>query len=132
LGASRFGPDLTNFGGRKPTEEGLYSFLYSGSETHPPYRFLFEKRRVIGEPSPLGLKVTGNDLAAGEENVPTERARTLVSYLLSLNTSFDYPEARPAPPKKEPHAGNVPEKHEVTPIPTAAPDEKKNLQEQKK
>ncbi len=27
--------------------------------------------------------------------MPTERAQTLVAYLLSLNTAYDYPEARP-------------------------------------
>ena len=27
--------------------------------------------------------------------MPTERARSLVAYLLSLNNAYDYPEARP-------------------------------------
>jgi hypothetical protein len=66
----------------------------------------------------------------GFEIVPTERARTLVAYLLSLNNAYDYPESRPvAPPAKaEPAAAPGP----VTPIPAAAPDEKKKQGEQKK
>jgi hypothetical protein len=35
--------------------------------------------------------------AGGREIVPTERAMNLVAYLLSLNTTYDYPEARPEP-----------------------------------
>jgi cytochrome c oxidase cbb3-type subunit 2 len=95
LGVSRLGPDLTNFGGRKPVEENLYRFLHDGSATHPRFPFLFEERKVAGERSSRALPVAA---AAGFEVVPTERAQTLVSYLMSLSTSYDYPEARPLPP----------------------------------
>jgi cytochrome c oxidase cbb3-type subunit II len=133
LGASRIGPDLTNFGARKSTEEALYNLLYSGSATHPSYRFLFEERSVAGEVSARALKL--GKTAPGQEIVPTERAQTLVTYLLSLNTGYDYPEARPVAPaaKAAGHAtGAVPEKHDVKPVPAAAPDEKKHQGEQKK
>lgn len=126
LGASRFGPDLTNFGGRKPapTEDALVALLYNGSPTHPSYRFLFETRQIMGEPSPKALKLASNPRV---EIVPTERARTLVSYLLSLNNTYDYPEAKPMEPPKPAAAaaGAPPAAHPVTPIPAAAPDEKK-------
>jgi cytochrome c oxidase cbb3-type subunit II len=131
LGASRLGPDLTNYGGRKPnapTEADLLKLLYEGGPRHPSYRFLFEASEGGGESARAGLK-----LSNGRQVVPTERGRTLVAYLLSLNTGYDYPEARPvAPEKKEPAAGPVPKKHEVTPIPATAPDEKKKHGEQKK
>lgn len=119
LGASRLGPDLTNFGGRKPTEEGIYLMLYQGARTHPSYSFLFEERAIVGEPSARALNLTGSIApASGHEVVPTERAQALAAYLLSLNNSYDYPESRPVAP--------------VKPAQTAAPDEKKKQGEQKK
>ena len=93
LGASRLGPDLTNLAGRKPatpTESGLLKLLHDGSATHPSYKFLFETLPVSGEVSARALKS-----GAGVQIVPTERALTLAAYLLSLNTSYVYPEARP-------------------------------------
>jgi cytochrome c oxidase cbb3-type subunit 2 len=134
LGASRLGPDLTNLAARKPnatTAEGMYRLLYLGAGTHPRYRFLFEERQVSGERSSLALQLSGNLAApAGYEVVPSERAQTLVAYLLSLNNVYDYPESRPvaAPAKAEPAAAPAP----VKPIPAAAPDEKKKQGEQKK
>ncbi len=99
LGATRIGPDLTNLGARKPqppTADALYALLHDGSAQHPSYRFLFENRKVAGESAPYSRKPAGG--AAGTESVPTERARSLVAYLLSLNTAYDYPEARPYVP----------------------------------
>ena len=132
LGASRFGPDLTNLAGRKSgaaTADGLYRLLYLGAGTHPSYRFLFEERPIVGEPSPHALQLVGGSAArAGHEIVPNERARSLVSYLLSLNSTYVYPESRPVVAKKaEPAAAPGP----VKPIPAAAPDEKKKQGEKK-
>lgn len=103
LGVSRLGPDLTNLAARKPsapTEDNLYLRLYNGTETHPAYSFLFEERKVAGERTPHALN-TASTQAAGTEIVPTERARTLVAYLLSLQNSYDYPESRPLPSAKK-------------------------------
>ncbi len=105
LGASRIGPDLTNLGGRKPqppTAEALYTLLHDGSAQHPSYRFLFETRKREGESALHSRKPAG--APADVESVPTERARSLVAYLQSLNTTYDYPEARPysAPAEKKP------------------------------
>src|SRR5690606_35906814 len=99
LGASRLGPDLMNLGGRlpsPPTADELLRLLYVGSETHPSYRFLFETKEIVGQPSDTALRLTG-DLAApaGHEIQPSPRAHELVAYLLSLNSTYDYPEARP-------------------------------------
>lgn len=99
LGASRFGPDLANLAGRKPSApdaDDLMNLLYTGSERHPAYKFLFTERAIVGEPSSSALKLTGNAAPEpGREVIPTERAQSLVAYLLSLNNGYDYPEARP-------------------------------------
>jgi cytochrome c oxidase cbb3-type subunit 2 len=104
LGQSRLGPDLANVGARKTPydAEDLYKLLYTGTSTMPAYKFLFEQRSVSDrQGSNRALKLHG-DLAApeGYEIVPTRRAQTLVAYLLSLNQSYEYPEARPVEPAK--------------------------------
>lgn len=118
LGESRTGPDLGNLAGRKPAYDTakLTEFLYTGivpgakAVTHPPYKFLFEDRAVVGEVSARALPAS---LAtAGRQVVASERAQTLVAYLLSLNTSYEYPEARPAVLEKaEGHAEKKEEAH---------------------
>ncbi len=108
LGAERLGPDLTNLAGRKPSAldaSNLMKLLYAGQGAMPAYKFLFDERAIVGEPADSRLMLVGRLApAAGREIVPTERARSLVAFLLSLNNTFEYPEARPvAPeaPKKE-------------------------------
>lgn len=102
LGQSRLGPDLANVGARKTPydAEDLYKLLYTGTPTMPAYQFLFEQRSVSArQDSHHALNLRG-DLAApeGYEIVPTRRAQALVAYLLSLNQSYEYPEARPVEP----------------------------------
>lgn len=105
LGAYRVGPDLANLGGRKPAPPSvadLMNLLYTGSENHPSYAFLFEERSIAGQPSDTALSLAGKNAPdAGSEIVPSERARSLVAYLLSLHNSYDYPESRPVPPAAE-------------------------------
>ncbi len=110
LGDSRIGPDLANLGARKPPYDAddfanlLYTGVLPGAKavTHPPYAFLFDDRAIVGERDTHALKLTGSFAApAGREIVPTERAQTLVAYLLSLNNTYDYPESRPVPPEKK-------------------------------
>jgi cytochrome c oxidase cbb3-type subunit 2 len=100
LGESRVGPDLANVGNRKPPydAEDLLKLLYTGTlpltkvVTHPPYKFLFDERTIVGQRSAAALKFPGSGMSAGDsEIVPTERARTLVAYLLSLNQGYNYP-----------------------------------------
>ena len=129
LGAMRLGPDLTNFGARKPapTADAVMKLLYGGSPSHPSYSFLFDEREVTGQRSANALGVTA---PAGREIVPTERAQSLVAYLLSLNNSYAYPEARPyeapkAETAKKDEKAAAPKKIDVTPIPAAPPDEQK-------
>jgi cytochrome c oxidase cbb3-type subunit 2 len=95
LGQSRVGPDLANLATRKPPydTEDLMTLLYVGTPLHPSYKFLFENKAIIGQRSDRALKLPSKFAPpAGNEIVPTERAQVLVSYLLSLNNSYAYPE----------------------------------------
>jgi cytochrome c oxidase cbb3-type subunit 2 len=79
----------------------------------PGYKFLFEERKIVGERSARALRLTGSLAApAGSEIVPTERAQTLVAYMLSLNNTYDYPESRPVPHEAEKKAGEPAAKKE--------------------
>jgi cytochrome c oxidase cbb3-type subunit 2 len=102
LGESRLGPDLANVGVRKTPydSEDLYKLLYTGTSSMPAYKFLFEQRSLADhQPSNYALKLHGELAPAeGYEIVPTQRARALVAYLLSLNHTYEYPEARPVEP----------------------------------
>jgi cbb3-type cytochrome oxidase cytochrome c subunit len=92
----------------KPGEPAPYSqawhhrHLYSPrsitrDSNMPAYRFLYEKRRVEGEPSADGLKLTGSDTPpAGWEIVPSYDATCLVAYLMSLNQSHPLKEVKAA------------------------------------
>lgn len=115
LGASRFGPDLANLAGRKPSApdaEDLLKLFYAGSALHPSYKFLFDEREVVGQRSDKALALSGKlSPPAGWEIVPTERAQSLVAYLLSLNNGYDYPESRPLPKPAAGGHGSTAEKH---------------------
>jgi cbb3-type cytochrome oxidase cytochrome c subunit len=100
LGCQRIGPDLADVGSRRPDGNWHLLHLYNPriSETKsvmPPYRFLFEKRRVGREPSPDALKLSGEFAPEpGSEIVPSDQAKELVAYLLSLRADtviFDTP-----------------------------------------
>lgn len=100
LGSQRVGPDLANIGVRKPDENWHLRHLYAPrmevkNSTMPPYRFLFEKRRIERKPSPDALALP-KELAPepGFEIVPRPEAIALVGYLLSLRADtplFDAP-----------------------------------------
>ncbi len=96
LGNRRIGPDLANFGLRAQyagkDASALLVDLYNGTDGMPSYRFLFDVREVVGESSPKALQGVA---PAGFELVPSERAETLVAYLLSLKQTYEFSEARP-------------------------------------
>jgi ribosomal protein L7/L12 len=92
-GTQRVGPDLSNVGVRLPDRNWQLVHLYAPRSSvrdsvMPPYRFLFEKRRVEHGPSPEALKLPA-DLAPepGYEIVPKPEASALVAYLLSLRAN---------------------------------------------
>jgi len=93
-GTIRLGPDLSNVGSRLPSPEWHYLHLYepeltSTNSVMPPYRFLFERRKVGDEPSagalvlpPWGVELVGE----GYEVVPKDEAKALVAFLMSLRS----------------------------------------------
>lgn len=105
-GSQRVGPDLANVGTRLPDANWHLLHLYAPrieakASTMPPYRFLFEKRKIGRHPSPDALSLPG-DLAPGpgHEIVPKPAAKALAAYLLSLRADaplFDAPISVPAP-----------------------------------
>jgi cbb3-type cytochrome oxidase cytochrome c subunit len=99
LGSVRLGPDLANIGVRQPDPAWHLRHLYAPGEvvkgsTMPPYRFLFEERRIQQAPARDALQLP-EALAPGEglEIVPTDDARALVAYLLSLRSDVPLFEA---------------------------------------
>ena len=90
LGQARLGPDLANLGYRVGDNRSTLLHLYAPrlsipKSFMPPYRFLFENRRVAFRPSDDALELP-EELAPepGHEIVPTDDARALVAYLRSL------------------------------------------------
>jgi cytochrome c oxidase cbb3-type subunit II len=98
LGTMRTGPDLRNIGARQADRTWHLLHLYdpqitSKGSNMPPYPFLFEVRKVVGESSPRAISLPRNyPVPAGHEVVPTARAEALVAYLQSLRDDYAYPE----------------------------------------
>lgn len=97
LGILRNGPDLSNVGWRITDAEWHYQHLYNprSIEDHedsymPAFRNLFEKRKIVGQRSDEALDI---ELPEGEdyEVVPTDDAKALVRYLLSLKKDAKIP-----------------------------------------
>ncbi len=111
LGSQRKGPDLSNVGARRTSEAWHLRHLYAPEwmvegSTMPPYRYLFEIRKVVGDGSPDALNLTALGLKeqvspnGRYELVPTEDAKALVDYLLHLKAEVPLFEA-PLPKKQE-------------------------------
>ena len=89
-GSQRVGPDLANIGIRQPDANWHLLHLYAPQtqvkgSTMPPYRFLFEKRRIRLQPSPEALVLPAEVAPpAGYEVVPKPAAQALAAYLISL------------------------------------------------
>lgn len=122
IGINRMGPDLSNLAVRIETayaskdkgispEQWLYRYLYNprheAARSHsncPSFRFLFDEKKVTGNPSDDALPFQGDD---GEEIVPNSDGRALVSYLLSLKKDNPVPavfDFKPAAESTEPAA----------------------------
>lgn len=116
IGVNRMGPDLSNLGLRVENdyakggsaEQWLYRFLYNPrfeperrDSTCPSFRFLFDEKKITGNPADEALPFSGEN---GEEIVPNPDARALVSYLLSLKKDHPVPASldfSPAPSSSE-------------------------------
>jgi cbb3-type cytochrome oxidase cytochrome c subunit len=99
LGSLRAGPDLTNIGARAPDLNWQLVHLYAPqalakNSAMPPFRYLFELRKIAGSPSPDALQFPKDfALPAGCEVVPTPEAKQLAAYLLSLRADAPLYEA---------------------------------------
>jgi cytochrome c oxidase cbb3-type subunit II len=99
LGSMRTGPDLANIGARQPDETWHLLHLYnpvitSPGSIMPPFAYLFEKRRIVGERAYDALPLKNEWApAAGFEIIPTDRAKALVAYLKAQNRTFPLKEA---------------------------------------
>ena len=111
LGSVRIGPDLADVGARLSDANWHLRHLYSPQlevkgSTMPPFRFLFETRRMEKSRSPEALDLP-NELAPppGYEVVPTRDAKRLVAYLISLRADAPiFPTPMSVPPEAPPAA----------------------------
>jgi cytochrome c oxidase cbb3-type subunit 2 len=103
IGSLRAGPDLANVGARLPDANWQLVHLYepqavAKNSAMPPFRFLFEVRKLGDAPSPGALQFPqGFAPAAGCEVVPTPEAKQLAAYLLSLKADAPLYEAPVTP-----------------------------------
>lgn len=106
LGTQRIGPDLANIGSRETNAAVLLKHIYDPTSTMPKsvmpsFRYLFETRTLKpGQMPAADALPLGDKIGANEEVVPTDEARQLVAYLLSLHSDpsiFETPPP-PAPP----------------------------------
>jgi cytochrome c oxidase cbb3-type subunit 2 len=102
LGSLRIGPDLANVGLRSSEANWFHQHLYEPStitpgSNMPSYRYLYENRRIVGQPSAEAVSGLKGPHAPkpGYEIVPSEDAKVLVAYLLSLKRDYSLPEAEP-------------------------------------
>jgi cytochrome c oxidase cbb3-type subunit II len=103
-GALRIGPDLSNAGLLSSEANWFHRHLYeptvvNSQSNMPSYRYLYRLRKISGQPSNFAVTgLTGPHAPApGYEVIPTEEARALVTYLLSLKRNYALPEAEPLP-----------------------------------
>ncbi len=93
IGNLRVGPDLSNIGVRDPDMNWQLVHLYAPlaevkGSTMPPFRYLFEVRKIGNAPSPDALVFPkGTGPTPGYEVVPRSEARELAAYLLSLRAN---------------------------------------------
>jgi len=104
LGTMRTGPDLSNIGVRQPDLNWHHQHLYEPQSVTdwsimPSYRYLYKMQKVQGQPSEVAVKGLKGPYAPppGYEVVPSEEAKQLVAYLVSLKRNYPVPEA-PEPP----------------------------------
>ena len=98
LGTMRTGPDLANIGARQKSRDWHYLHLYnpqitSAGSIMPQFPFLFnvvsESRAIPSE----AVKLPEKWATTPTYIVPKDRAKYLVDYLITLDKSYDVPEA---------------------------------------
>lgn len=99
-GSLRVGQDLSNYGTRAPDLNAIHRHLFQPREVNPwsnmpSYSYLYKMVKIQGQPSNEAITgLTGASAPKpGYEVVPTEKAKALVAYLISLNQSYPLPES---------------------------------------
>ena len=99
LDSLRAGPDLSNIGLRQPDMNWQLVHLYAPrnmvkDSTMPAFRYLFTVQKIGAQPSPDALVLKPEFApAAGLEVVPTQEAKQLAAYLVSLKANVPLYEA---------------------------------------
>ena len=104
MGTMRTGPDLANIGARQSSRQWHYLHLFDPQITShgsimPPFRYLFNKIEISSTAGSASgsswIEVPAKYSGAGKPVYfrPSQRASCLVDYLLSLDHSYDLPEA---------------------------------------
>lgn len=112
LGSFRLGPDLANVGSpdwrnepkgdtQRPLKRDAtwhYLHLYAPrtivrDSNHPPYPYLFDEIKISGQRSVDALDLEPGVVRDGYEIVPTNAAKSLVTYLRTLDRSHPLKEA---------------------------------------
>jgi cytochrome c oxidase cbb3-type subunit II len=97
------GPDLSNIGARNPSADWHLKHLWmprsmTAGSIMPPFEFLFETRKIDGQPSVDALNYGEEQeklIPKGYEVVPNSQGKALVQFLLWLNRStVELPEAK--------------------------------------
>jgi cytochrome c oxidase cbb3-type subunit II len=104
LGSLRVGPDLADVGARLPDANWQLIHLYAPQTLKgslmPPFRYLFETKKIGATPLPDALNLPPAFApAAGYEVVPKPEAKKLVAYLLSLRAEVPLYDAPFTPPQ---------------------------------
>ena len=106
LGSLRVGPDLADVAARLPDANWQLLHLYAPqgmvkNSGMPPFRYLFTTQKIGDKPSPDALVFPPGFTPAppaGYEVVPTDDAKNLAAYLLSLRADAPLYEAPFTPP----------------------------------
>lgn len=103
-GTQRVGPDLANVGLRSTDANWFHRHLYEPAiiahgSVMPSFRYLYKLRKITGQPSNHAVQgLTGPHAPQpGYEVIPSEEAKVLVAYLMSLKRNYPLPEAEPLP-----------------------------------
>ena len=98
IGIRRHGGDLSNLAHRYSSRQEMHVTLFDSrinnqASNMPPYRFLYETRKIEGKgPSDRALPLSGKYAPEdGYEVVPSADAEALVDYLLALKKNYTDP-----------------------------------------
>lgn len=108
LGDLRAGPDLSNVGARLGNLNWQLQHLFAPqsvmkNSAMPPFKYLFiVRKKVNGESSPDALPLPKGIVPDDSEVIPTEDAKNLAAYLLSLRADVPLYDAPFTPPVSAP------------------------------